>query len=69
MDNYSLLQIHSLFSILALSHAYVTSIGKLVGVVTLSDVSINLQIFVITNYQFIAHLLVDSCHSRQEEVA
>lgn len=33
------LQIHSLFSILALSHAYVTSIGRLVGVVTLHDVS------------------------------
>lgn len=31
------LQIHS---ILALSHAYVTSIGRLVGVVTLSDVSL-----------------------------
>ena len=32
-------QIHSLFSILTLSHAYVTSIGRLVGVVTLTDVS------------------------------
>ena len=35
----SSLQIHSLFSLLSLSHAYVTSLGKLVGVVTLSDVS------------------------------
>ena len=32
-------QIHSLFSILTLSHAYVTSIGRLIGVVTLTDVS------------------------------
>ena len=35
----SLSQIHSLFSILTLSHAYVTSIGRLIGVVTLADVS------------------------------
>lgn len=34
------LQIHSLFSILTLSHAYVTSIGRLIGVVTLTDVSL-----------------------------
>ena len=33
------MQVHSLFSLLSLSHAYVTSLGKLVGVVTLSDVS------------------------------
>ena len=34
-----LVQIHSLFSLLTLSHAYVTSLGRLVGVVTLTDVS------------------------------
>lgn len=35
----SLTKVHSLFSLLSLSHAYVTSLGKLVGVVTLSDLS------------------------------
>lgn len=39
VERTSLYKIHSLFSILALSHAYVTSIGRLVGVVTLADVS------------------------------
>lgn len=39
VERSSLYKIHSLFSILALSHAYVTSIGRLVGVVTLSDLS------------------------------
>lgn len=32
-------QTHTLFSLLGLSHAYVTSIGKLVGVVALKEVS------------------------------
>lgn len=31
-------QTHTLFSLLGLSHAYVTSIGKLVGVVALKEV-------------------------------
>lgn len=35
----SLFQTHTLFSLLGLSHAYVTSIGKLVGVVALKEVS------------------------------
>ncbi len=33
-----LFQTHTLFSLLGLSHAYVTSIGKLVGVVALKEV-------------------------------
>ena len=33
-------QVHSLFSLLGLSHAYVTSAGKLIGVCGLKDVSI-----------------------------
>lgn len=48
-------QVHSLFSILALSHAYVTSIGRLVGVVTLTDVSIPL---VLSHYLIHHHILV-----------
>lgn len=39
VERTSLYKIHSLFTILALSHAYVTSIGRLVGVVTLADLS------------------------------
>ena len=39
VERTSLHKVHSLFSILALTHAYVTSIGRLVGVVTLTDVS------------------------------
>ena len=39
VERTNLYKIHSLFSILCLSHAYVTSIGRLVGVVTLKDVS------------------------------
>lgn len=41
-------QTHTLFSLLGLSHAYVTSIGKLVGVVALKEV----------------HLFVCFCHCR-----
>jgi chloride channel 2 len=37
VERTSLYKIHSLFSILCLSHAYVTSIGRIVGVVTLKD--------------------------------
>ena len=40
VERTSLYKVHSLFSILALTHAYVTSIGRLVGVVTLTDVSL-----------------------------
>lgn len=35
---FNFLQTHTLFSLLGLSHAYVTSIGKLVGVVALKEV-------------------------------
>lgn len=39
VERTSLIKVHSLFSMLQLSLAYVTSIGRLVGVVTLKDVS------------------------------
>jgi chloride channel 2 len=39
----SLNKVHSLFSLLTLSHAYVTSLGQLVGVVTLEDLSNAIQ--------------------------
>lgn len=37
-DLFCLSQTHTLFSLLGLSHAYVTSIGQLVGVVALKEV-------------------------------
>lgn len=32
------LQVHSLFSMLGLNHAYVTAIGRIIGVVALKEV-------------------------------
>lgn len=40
VEQTSLIKVHSLFSMLQLNLAYVTSIGRLVGVVTLKDVSL-----------------------------
>lgn len=37
VERTSLLKVHSLFSMLAINFAYVTSIGKLVGVVSLKE--------------------------------
>lgn len=41
VERTTLYKAHSLFSILGLNHSYVTSIGRLVGVVSLVDVSTN----------------------------
>jgi chloride channel 2 len=38
VEHTSLIKVHSLFSMLQLNHTYVTSIGKLIGVVALKDV-------------------------------
>lgn len=40
VERTSLIKVHSLFSMLGLNHAYVTSTGKLVGVVALKEVSL-----------------------------
>lgn len=37
VERTSLLKVHSLFSLLGLSHAYVTALGRLVGVVALKE--------------------------------
>lgn len=37
VEKTSLLKVHSLFSMVGVNHAYVTAIGKLVGVVGLKD--------------------------------
>ena len=38
-------QVHSLFSMLGLNHAYVTAIGRIIGVVALKEVCIYLSFF------------------------
>lgn len=49
-----LFQTHTLFSLLGLSHAYVTSIGKLVGVVALKEVNIVcLHVFLHTSFHML----------------
>lgn len=42
VERTSLLKVHSLFSMVGVNHAYVTAIGRLVGVVGLKEVIINL---------------------------
>lgn len=39
VERTSLLRVHSLFSMMGVNHAYVTNIGRLVGVVSLKEVS------------------------------
>lgn len=43
VERTTLLKVHSLFSMLGLNHAYVTSIGRLVGVVALKDLRIGIE--------------------------
>ena len=38
VEKTSLLKVHSLFSMVGVNHAYVTTIGKLIGVVALKEV-------------------------------
>lgn len=69
VERTSLYKVHSLFSILALTHAYVTSIGRLVGVVTLTDVSLVCTSTTMCTYfaceVFKSHLAITfgSCHT------
>jgi len=39
VERTSLLRVHSMFSMMGVNHAYVTRIGRLVGVVSLKEVS------------------------------
>lgn len=39
VEKTSLIKVHGLFSMIGINHAYVTQIGKLVGVVALKEVS------------------------------
>lgn len=40
VEKTSLLKVHSLFSMVGVNHAYVTAIGRLIGVVALKEVSV-----------------------------
>lgn len=40
VEKTSLLKVHSIFSLVGVNHAYVTAIGKLIGVVALKEVTI-----------------------------
>ncbi|XP_015768178.1 PREDICTED: chloride channel protein 2-like [Acropora digitifera] len=42
VERTSLLKVHKLFALLNLSHAYVTTLGRLVGVVALKEVCFNM---------------------------
>lgn len=40
VEKTSILKVHSLFSMIGINHAYVTKIGRLVGVVALKEVNL-----------------------------
>lgn len=42
VERTSLVKVHSIFSLLGVHHAYVTSLGKLVGIVSLKEVGFGL---------------------------
>lgn len=39
VERTSLLKVHSIFSLVGVNHAYVTAVGRLIGVVSLKEVS------------------------------
>lgn len=43
VEHTSLLKVHSIFSLLGVNHAYVTTIGQLIGVVSLKEVIVILN--------------------------
>jgi len=45
VERTSLLKVHSMFSLLGVNHAYVTTIGQLIGIVSLKEVY-----FIFLNY-------------------
>ena len=40
IDSGNVFQVHSLFSLLSLHHAYVTNMGRLVGIISLKEVGL-----------------------------
>lgn len=44
VEHTSLVKVHSIFSLLGVHHAYVTTLGRLVGVVSLTEVIISIYV-------------------------
>jgi len=47
VERTSLLKVHSMFSLLGVQRAYVTTIGQLIGIVSLTEVGLHSSIFVL----------------------
>lgn len=58
VEKTSLLKVHSLFSMIGINHAYVTKIGKLVGVVALKEVN-----WLLIMYFFLLHTIIKTSAS------
>ncbi|KAF2361266.1 Chloride channel voltage gated [Trinorchestia longiramus] len=63
VESTSLLKVHSLFSLLGLSHAYVTVLGRLIGVVALKEVSLVLSVSCCQSHAVSLMLSVSCCQS------
>lgn len=57
VEKTSILKVHSLFSMIGINHAYVTKIGKLVGVVALKEVNLQLIHFLLVFLSFFFEIL------------
>lgn len=53
VERTTIYKVHLLFSLLSLSRAYVTSVGRLVGLVDLADVSLTISFFNSDFFHFI----------------
>lgn len=64
VERTSLLRVHSMFSMLGINHAYVTAIGRLIGVVALKEVSwLCIRFFMLkfVRENFVVETLVLAC--------
>ena len=50
VERTSLLKVHSMFSLLGVQRAYVTTIGQLIGIVSLTEVGLHSSIFVLLRW-------------------
>uniref|UniRef100_A0A7N8Y6J8 Chloride channel 2c n=1 Tax=Mastacembelus armatus TaxID=205130 RepID=A0A7N8Y6J8_9TELE len=63
VERTSLHKTHTIFSLLGLDHAYVTSIGRLIGVVSLKEVQVLLQVILVYIWSILYHVQVYSLPS------
>lgn len=64
VERTSLLKVHSVFSLVGVNHAYVTAIGRLVGVVGLKEVSVENTLTFVFILIEINCILVEKSHRR-----